>query len=79
MPELRVKPRKQGVSAGTHTDERKSEDTKMFLLKSKSDLSRLLTPHFNNVCVFETVYEERHNLYFGASDGEIPYYNQGDI
>jgi len=71
---IKSKTKETGCFSGhTHTDERKSEDTRMFLLKSKSDLYRLLTPHFNNVCVFETVYEERHNLYFWASDGEIPF------
>jgi SAM-dependent methyltransferase len=33
---------------------------------SKEDLLRFLTPHFNNVRVFETIYPSRHNLYFYA-------------
>ena len=41
--------------------------------KSKEDLLRVLEPHFKNVCVFETVYPDRHNLYFWASDGIIPF------
>ena len=41
--------------------------------KSKEDLARFFTPHFRNVKVFETIYQDRHNLYFWASDGIIPF------
>jgi trans-aconitate methyltransferase len=34
--------------------------------QSKEDLARFLAPHFKNVTVFETIYPERHNLYFWA-------------
>ncbi len=37
------------------------------------DLRRTLTPHFKNVKVFETVFPDRHNLYFWASDGSVPF------
>jgi SAM-dependent methyltransferase len=41
--------------------------------KSKEDLVRFFTPHFKNVKVFETIYPERHNLYFFASDSVLPF------
>lgn len=41
--------------------------------KNKEDLLRFFTPHFANVLVFETQYPGRHNLYFWASDGVIPF------
>jgi SAM-dependent methyltransferase len=41
--------------------------------KSKEDLLRFFQPHFRNVTVFETEYPERHNLYFWASDGVLPF------
>jgi SAM-dependent methyltransferase len=41
--------------------------------KSKEDLMRFLTPHFANVTVFETKYPGRHNLYFWASDADLPF------
>lgn len=41
--------------------------------KSKEDLLRFLTPHFRNVTVFETIFPERHNLYFWASNGSLPF------
>lgn len=44
--------------------------------KSKEDLLRFLKPHFAHVSVFETIYPNRHNLYFWASDGVIPFSNQ---
>lgn len=40
---------------------------------SKEDLARFLTPHFRNVQVFQTTYPQRTNLYFWASDGELPF------
>jgi hypothetical protein len=41
--------------------------------KSKEDLTRFFYPHFKNVKVFETLYPDRHNLYFWASDGIVPF------
>lgn len=40
--------------------------------KNKEDLLTTLSPYFKRVIVFETIYPERHNLYFYASDGIIP-------
>ncbi len=41
--------------------------------KSKEDLLEYLNPYFKNIMVFETIYEDRHNLYFYASDGLLPF------
>ena len=41
--------------------------------KSKEDLKRFFEPHFKNIKVFETIYPSRHNLYFWASDGVLPF------
>jgi SAM-dependent methyltransferase len=41
--------------------------------RDMEDLARFLRPHFKNVRVFETVYPDRHNLYFWASDGVVPF------
>lgn len=41
--------------------------------QGKEDVSRLLEPHFRHVTVFETIYPSRHNLYFWASDGPLPF------
>jgi hypothetical protein len=46
--------------------------------KSKEDLARFFRPHFRSVTVFETIYPERHNLYFWASDGVIPFMDEWD-
>lgn len=40
---------------------------------NKQDLARFLEPHFRNVQVIETVFPSRTNLYFYASDGELPF------
>ena len=41
--------------------------------ESKADLMSFLAPHFRNVSVFETVHPSRHNLYFYAGDGAVPF------
>lgn len=41
--------------------------------KNMEDLYRFFTPYFKNIYVFETIYKERHNLYFYASDGPLPF------
>jgi SAM-dependent methyltransferase len=44
--------------------------------KGMSDLKRFLTPHFKSVRVFETIFPDRHNLYFWASDADVPFDSQ---
>jgi SAM-dependent methyltransferase len=67
---------KDGIMSGytivERSDGKKSLDHHEYEFKDKEDLKRFLTPHFNNVVVFETIYPERHNLYFWASDGVLP-------
>lgn len=41
--------------------------------KDMADLKSFLAPSFKNVVVFETIHPKRHNLYFWASDGVIPF------
>lgn len=41
--------------------------------KDKEDLLRFLIPYFKHVTVFETIYPNRHNLYFWASDSILPF------
>lgn len=55
--------------------EGKSLDQHEYEFKSMADLKRFFTPYFKNVIVFETIYPLRHNLYFWASDGIIPFSN----
>ena len=38
-----------------------------------ADLLRLLQPYFRNTRIFETIYPSRHNMYFFAGDGELPF------
>ena len=38
----------------------------------KEDLARFLTPHFKHVQVFETTFPNRTNLYFYATDTDLP-------
>ena len=41
--------------------------------KNMQDLRRFFLPYFKNVIVWETIYSDRHNLYFMASDGTLPF------
>jgi SAM-dependent methyltransferase len=66
-----------GILSG-HTIQEQADGKKMlphheYEFKSKEDLARFFRPHFRNVKVFETIYPDRHNLYFWASDGVIPF------
>jgi SAM-dependent methyltransferase len=68
-----------GVLSG-YTIVEKSDGTKSlhqheYEFKSKNDLVAFLKRHFANVTVFETIYPSRHNLYFWASDGIVPFNN----
>jgi len=66
-----------GVLSG-YTIVERSDGTKSlphheYEFKSKEDLLRFFKPHYQHVLVFETIYPGRHNLYFWASDGTIPF------
>ena len=69
---------KQGILSGYTIVERKDGSGKQLVhheyeFKDMGDLKRFFEPYFKNVRVFETIYPERHNLYFWASDGIIPF------
>ena len=55
--------------------EGKSLEQHEYEFANMEDLKRFFSPYFKNVLVFETIYEDRHNLYFYASDGIIPFDN----
>ena len=54
-------------------DGKKSLHQHEYEFQDKEDLMRFLEPWFAQVTVFETVYPDRHNLYFWASDGALPF------
>jgi len=62
-----------GYTLAEKKDGTKSLEYHEYEFKGKQDLHRILARHFTNVTVFETVYPERHNLYFWASDDAIPF------
>ena len=67
---------KHGILSGHTIVERldgKSLEQHEYEFKNKEDLKRFFTPYFRNVTVFETIYKDRHNLYFWASDGILPF------
>lgn len=56
----------EGSLSGYTIVERPQEKSLHQHEKGKEDLMRVLTPHFANVTVFETIFPDRHNLYFWA-------------
>jgi SAM-dependent methyltransferase len=48
-------------------------DQHEYEFEDKDDLARFLTPHFKSVQIFETVFPSRTNLYFHATDGDLPF------
>lgn len=69
--------RPSGILSGYTIVERadgvKSLSHHEYEFKSKEDLLAVLASYFRRVTVFETIYPERHNLYFWASDGHVPF------
>lgn len=68
--------KKKGILSGYTIVEKadgKSLEQHEYEFKDMNDLKRFLTPYFENVYIFETIYSDRHNLYFYASDGIIPF------
>ena len=62
-----------GYTLVERVDKTKQHTLHEYEFKDMSDLKRFLTPHFLNVRVFETIYPDRHNLYFWASDETLPF------
>lgn len=76
MKSIKNRMNKEGILSGYTIQERQGGKGLVYHeyeFKSKEDLLRFFTPYFNNVKVFETIYPERHNLYFFASDNIIPF------
>ncbi|MEO5616439.1 MAG: class I SAM-dependent methyltransferase [Candidatus Eisenbacteria bacterium] len=62
-----------GYTLVERADGKKSLSHHEYEFRGKADLARVLEPHFRNVTVFETIFPARHNLYFWASDGWLPF------
>jgi SAM-dependent methyltransferase len=77
MENIRARLAPDGILSG-YTIVVKADGTKQlpqheYEFKDMADLKKFLTPYFQNVKVFETIYPERHNLYFWASNGVLPF------
>lgn len=73
---IKTRLQENGILSGYTIVERsggKSLSHHEYEFKNKEDLLNFLSPHFNNVTVFETIYPTRHNVYFWASDGVLPF------
>lgn len=76
MIDIKKRLKEGGILSGYTIVEResgKSLEQHEYEFKNMGDLKRFFEPVFKNVIVFETIYQQRHNLYFWASDGVIPF------
>lgn len=77
MSNIKMRLKKSGILSGYTIVERndglKHLHQHEYEFKDKEDLLRFLAPYFSNVKVFETIFPDRHNLYFWASDGVLPF------
>lgn len=77
LENIRARLKEDGVLSGYTIVEKdsgeKSHHQHEYEFKGKEDLLSILSPHFTHVTVFETVYPERHNLYFWASESVLPF------
>jgi ubiquinone/menaquinone biosynthesis C-methylase UbiE len=64
-----------GYTIVEKNDGRKSLEEHKHEYSSKTELFEFLNKFFKHVIVFETIYVERHNLYFFASDNQLPINN----
>ena len=72
MKSIKKRLSKNGILSGYTIAESKtgvlSHSEHKYEFKSKEDLFRFLSSYFKKVKIFETIYPNRHNLYFYASD-----------
>lgn len=77
LQSIKVKLRPEGVLSGYTIVEREDGVKHLhqheYEFKGKDDLMSFLAPFFKSVTIFETIYRSRHNLYFWASDGVLPF------
>jgi SAM-dependent methyltransferase len=62
-----------GILSGYVILQKEINEGQKYVFKSREDFLRFVQPYFLNVRVFETVYPSRHNLYFFAGDGVLPF------
>jgi SAM-dependent methyltransferase len=77
LVEIKQRLTQEGILSGytivERSDGSKSLSHHEYEFKSKEDLFQFLSPYFEKVTVFETIYPSRHNLYFWASDAKLPF------
>ena len=76
MREIRVRIRRGGVFSGCAIVQQAVLPEHVHFFRGKDDLMSFLSPYFSKVRVFETQYPSRHNLYFFAGEGVLPFDEQ---
>lgn len=73
MQDIKFRLNDAGILSGYSIAQNYRHDEHKYIFRNKEDLIRFLSSYFRNIRVFETKYPSRHNLYFFASDGHVPF------
>jgi SAM-dependent methyltransferase len=75
IQKIKIKLSESGILSGYVVIQNSPNEGQKYAFRSKDDLLELIEPYFSNIYTFETVYLSRHNLYFFASEGPLPFDN----
>ena len=75
LEQIKARLTSDGILSGYTMAENRDSGTPQgeYEFRHIKDLHDFLSPYYKNVIVFETRYPDRHNFYFWASDGVIPF------
>ena len=73
LASLKQRLRLKGILAGQVLLQETQAEEHSHIFRTTADLIQFLQPHFRNIRLIETRYPSRHNVYFYASDTELPF------
>jgi cyclopropane fatty-acyl-phospholipid synthase-like methyltransferase len=77
LTDIKLRLANRGILSGYTIVEKNADEKHLshheYEFKDKQDLMAILSPFFQRVKIFETMYPTRHNLYFWASDSSLPF------
>jgi ubiquinone/menaquinone biosynthesis C-methylase UbiE len=79
MQDIKFRLHEGGILSGHAILEQQCNSGQKYAFKDKADFLRFVQPYFSNVRVFETIYPARHNMYFFAGEGALPFDEEWDF
>lgn len=62
-----------GILSGHAVIQQERNSGQKLAFKNRADFLSFLQPHFSRIRIFETIYPARHNIYFYAGEGDLPF------